>query len=111
MAISIDNPARFEGTDVRGRDGSRLGNVEAVYYDNDTGRPEWVSVRSGILRSNLSVMPLRGADFDGRELRVPYDRATLRSAPLHNPGEELSPRDEEDLMRHYGVTRNEIGST
>ncbi len=103
MAINIDDPARLEGTQVRGGDGSKLGDVEAVYYDNDSNRPEWVSVRSGMFGSHVSIMPLQSADYDGKELRVPFDKEALKSAPHHDPGRELSPRDEEDLFRHYGV--------
>ncbi|MHA6626819.1 DUF2382 domain-containing protein [Pseudonocardia sichuanensis] len=106
MAITIDDPARLEGTQVRGGDGSKLGSVEAVYYDNDTDRPEWVSVRSGLFGSHVSIMPLRSADYDGNELRVPYDKDALRSAPHHDPGRELSPRDEDDLFRHYGMSHD-----
>jgi uncharacterized protein (TIGR02271 family) len=109
MAITIDDPARLEGTDVRGGDGSKLGSVEAVYYDNDTDRPEWVSVRSGLFGSHVSIVPLKAADYDGRELRVPYDKEALKSAPHHDPGRELTPRDEEDLFRHYGMLRDGNG--
>lgn len=105
MAITID-PARLEGMPVRGGDGNRLGTVEAVYVDNDTNRPEWVAVRSGLFGSYVSVVPLRTAELDGDELRVPYDRNALRSAPHDDPGHELSPDDEVDLFRHY---RLEIG--
>jgi uncharacterized protein (TIGR02271 family) len=106
MAITIDDPARLEGTQVRGDDGSKLGNVEAVYYDRETDRPEWVSVRSGLFGSHVSIVPLQRAAFDGRELRVPYDEEALKTAPHHDPGHELSPRDEEDLFRHYGVAHD-----
>jgi uncharacterized protein (TIGR02271 family) len=110
MAITIDDPARLEGTDVRGGDGSKLGSVESVYYDNNSDRPEWVSVRSGLFGSHVSIMPLKSAEYDGRELRVPYDKDALRSAPHHDPGRELSPRDEEDLFRHYGMLRDGDGT-
>ncbi|OLT10715.1 hypothetical protein BJF78_05280 [Pseudonocardia sp. CNS-139] len=103
MGLTIDEPARLEGTDVRGADGTKLGNVEAVYYDNETDLAEWVSVRSGVFGSRMSIVPLRTAEYDGRELRVPYDRAKLRAAPGHDVPGELSPGDEEALIRHYGI--------
>ena len=109
MAITIDDPARLEGTQVRGGDGHKLGSVEAVYYDNDTDRPEWVSVRSGLFGSHVSIVPLQRASLEGGELRVPYDKDTLKSAPHHDPGHELSPRDEEDLFRHYGADTGHDG--
>jgi hypothetical protein len=51
----------------------------------------------------VSVVPLLDAEFDGIELRVPYDKEKLGSAPHHNPGGELSPKDEEDLFGYYGL--------
>jgi uncharacterized protein (TIGR02271 family) len=103
MAISIDDPARLEGADVRGGDGSKLGSVDAVYYDKDTDRPEWVSVATGLFGSHVSLVPLTSADYDGRELRVPFDKNALKDAPHHDPGQELSRRDEAELYRHYGL--------
>ncbi len=102
MAISIEDPTRLEGSQVRGDDGSKLGSVEAIYY-GETDRPEWVSVRSGLFGTHVSMVPLQRADYDGQELHVPYDREALKTAPHHDPGRELSPRDEEDLFRHYGM--------
>jgi uncharacterized protein (TIGR02271 family) len=110
MAITIDDPARLEGADVRGGDGSKLGSVEAVYYDNDSNRPEWVSVRSGLFGTHVSIVPLKAADYDGRELRVPFDKDALKSAPHHDPSHQLSRRDEEDLFRHYGMARGDAGA-
>ena len=103
MAISMETSSLLEGTLVRGSDDTKLGTVVAVYYDNDTDRPQWVTVRSGLFGSHVSVVPLLDAEFDGSELRVPYDKEKLRAAPHHNPGGELSPKDEEDLFRYYGL--------
>jgi hypothetical protein len=103
MAITIDDPSRLEGVVVRGHNGRKLGTVEAVYYDNTTDRPLWVTVRTGLFGAHVSVAPLADAAFDGSVLRLPHDKQTLRSAPHRDPGGELSPRDEEDLYRHYGM--------
>lgn len=103
MAISTETSSRLEGARVRCSDGTKLGTVVAVYYDNDTDRPQWVTVRSGLFSSHVSVVPLQDAEFDGSELRVPYDKEKLRSAPHHNPGDELSPKEEEDLFGYYGL--------
>ena len=44
--------------------------------------------------------PLHRADYTGDELRVPFDKAQLRNAPHHDPGNELSSTDEADLYRY-----------
>ncbi|WP_219416224.1 DUF2382 domain-containing protein [Pseudonocardia nigra] len=111
MAITIDDPTRLEGAEVRGGDGSKLGSVDAVYFDNDTYRPEWVSVRTGMLGTHSSLVPLARADYDGNALHVPFDKDVVKAAPHHDPGEELSPRDEEGLFRHYGMRGDGAGPT
>jgi uncharacterized protein (TIGR02271 family) len=103
MAVNISDPAALHGSAVTDRDGRKLGKVYSVYYDNETDRPEWAAVKSGLFGTHVSLVPLATAEFDGRELQVPYDKDQLQSAPHHDPDRELSPSDEAELFRHYGV--------
>jgi uncharacterized protein YrrD len=57
------------------RSGKKLGKVYSVYYDNESDRPEWVAVKSGLFGTHISLVPLGNAEFDGRELRGPYNPA------------------------------------
>jgi hypothetical protein len=99
----MNDPGRLNGATVVGGDGEKLGNVDAVYYDNATDRAEWVAVRSGLFGTRVTLVPLRRADYTGDELRVPFDKVQLRNAPHHDPGNELSSTDEADLYRYYGI--------
>jgi len=101
--IDIDNPRRLQKADVIGRDGTKLGTVSAVYYDNNTDHPAWVAVRTGLFGTHVSVVPLVAAELQGEELHVPFDKQQLKTAPHHDPGLELSPQDEIDLFDHYGL--------
>lgn len=103
MTMNIDDPTRLNGTSVIGGDGEKLGNVDAVYYDNATDKPAWVAVRSGLFGTRVALVPLRRADYAGDQLRVPFDKVQLRNAPHHDPGRELSSTDEADLYRYYGI--------
>ena len=103
MSVNMNDPGRLNGTTVVGGDGEKLGNVDAVYYDNTTDRAEWVAVRSGLFGTRVTLVPLRRADYTGIELRVPFDKVQLRNAPHHDPGNELSSTDEADLYRYYGI--------
>jgi stress response protein YsnF len=100
MAMGDDGVARLQQATVIGRDGTRLGTVDGIYYDNATDRPAWVAVLSG---AHISLVPLATASQQGAELHVPFDREQLENAPHHDPGRALSPQDEIDLFRHYGV--------
>src|SRR5919199_6304880 len=103
MAMNIDDPSSLAGAPVIGGDGQKLGNVDGVYYDNATDRPEWVAVRSGLFGTRVTLVPLSRADVTGDELHVPFDKAQLKDAPHHDPGRELSSSAEADLYRYYGL--------
>lgn len=102
-APEIDDPAGLHGVTVVGADGAKLGRVDAVYHDNATDRPEWVSVRGGLFGTRVALVPLRRAHHADGVLRVPFDKVQLRNAPHHHPGRELSVEEETDLYRYYGV--------
>jgi uncharacterized protein (TIGR02271 family) len=103
MSINMHDPGQLAGAAVVGRDWEKLGSVNAVYLDTESGRPEWVAVVSGLFGTRISLVPLAQAEFVGADLRLPYDREQLKTAPHHDPGRELSPSDEAELFRHYGV--------
>uniref|UniRef100_UPI00301B7DCB PRC and DUF2382 domain-containing protein n=1 Tax=Kineococcus sp. G2 TaxID=3127484 RepID=UPI00301B7DCB len=92
------------GATVTGRDGDKIGKVDEVYLDNATNQPEWVSVKTGLFGSNVSLIPLSQAVVSGDTVTVPFDKSMVKDAPHHDPGHELSEQDENDLYAYYGVT-------
>ena len=59
--MPITDPDRLDGATVYGPGGDKLGKIEAVYEDNDTGRPEWAAVKTGISGGHVSLVPLSAA--------------------------------------------------
>lgn len=105
-----------EGYDVRGRtlvdrDGDKLGKVDEVYSDGDSGRPEWALVQSGLFQTKKTFVPLSGAEAAGEELRVPIEKAQMKDAPHIEADGELSEAEERELFEHYGVPYTSEGST
>jgi uncharacterized protein (TIGR02271 family) len=103
MAIQTSDPAQLRGATAYGSDGDKLGKVEEVFLDDATGRPEWAAIKTGLFGGNASLVPLQEADFDGSDLRVPYTKDALKSAPSHDVDQPLSVDDEAELYRHYGL--------
>jgi uncharacterized protein (TIGR02271 family) len=101
---NISDPSTLHGATVHGSDGAKLGKVDAIYFDNDTNRPEWAAVKSGLFGSHVSLVPLQQGSWNGSTLTVPFDKDAIQAAPHHDPDSELSPSDEDDLYRHYGVS-------
>nr|WP_308290485.1 PRC-barrel domain-containing protein [Streptomyces marispadix] len=82
--------------------GCKIGTVGEVYLDDATGEPEWAAVRTGLFRRE-ALVPLEPSELVGGTLRVPFERALVRSTPVLGVGRHLSPRQELQLYLHYGL--------
>jgi len=90
------------GSTAVGADG-KLGTVGEVYLDDETGRPEWATVRTGMFGTKESFVPLAEADLSGSDLRLPYDKDKVKHAPQIDTDGHLSPTEEAELYRYYGL--------
>ncbi len=103
--ITTQDVSRIIGTNAVDPDGSKLGKVGQVYLDDETGRPEWATVSTGLFGTSETFVPLAQAEMTGDTLRVPYDKARLKDAPRIDADQgHLSPEEESELYRYYGVT-------
>ena len=91
------------GVDVYETDGAKIGSVGQVYLDNRTGEPEWVSVKTGLFGTKESFVPLGTATFSGDRITVPFPKDQVKNAPQIDPDGELSPAEEDELYRYYGL--------
>jgi uncharacterized protein (TIGR02271 family) len=103
MAVNLSDPREMTGANVVGHDGEKLGKVDNVYLDNDTARPEWVAVATGLFGVHVSLVPLATAEYREGVLRVPYAKRDVQNAPHHDPDAQLSVDEERELFTHYGV--------
>ncbi|MGS2586707.1 PRC-barrel domain-containing protein [Streptomyces hebeiensis] len=101
METDID-PRSLIGRKAFDRDGRKIGTVDEVYLDDATGVPEWAAVRTGIF-SRDAFVPLAPSTLLDGGLRVPFGRALIRDAPDFGVGRHLSPEQELELYRHYGL--------
>ncbi|MFE7638286.1 PRC and DUF2382 domain-containing protein [Kitasatospora sp. NPDC057518] len=96
------DPRDLIGHKAVDRNGDKIGTVDEVYLDDATGRPEWAAVRTGIFGRDAFV-PLTTSEFAGDELRVPYDKSLVKESPDFGVGQHLSPAQELQLYRYYGL--------
>lgn len=87
------------------RTGEKIGSVEQVYLDDRTGRPEWVTVKTGLFGMKQSFVPLSGARRQQDELHVAATKEAVKEAPRVDADQHLEPGQEQDLYTHYGLTR------
>jgi uncharacterized protein (TIGR02271 family) len=89
---------------VVAEDGSKIGKVSQIFLDDDTSRPEWVTVSTGLFGGAESFVPLRDATVSGDDLRVPFTKDMVKDAPRVSDSDGHLERDEEDeLYRYYGI--------
>ncbi len=102
MAQMEDFAAARGGTLVD-RSGDKIGKIDDIYEDTSTGRPEWALVNTGLFGSKSTFVPLQGADRDGDDVRVQYEKAQVKDAPSIDADGALSAEEEQGLYRHYGL--------
>ena len=102
--LGTEQIGKIVGQDVHGSDGARIGTARQVYADDQTGQPEWVTVRTGLFGTRESFIPLADADASGGRLTVPYTKDFVKGAPNLDDDGHLSPEEEEQLYSYYGRT-------
>jgi uncharacterized protein (TIGR02271 family) len=91
-----------EGGTVVSEDGSKIGSVGQVFLDDRTGEPEWITVKTGMFGGAESFVPLSSATIQGDEVRVPFDKDTVKGAPRVNDSDgHVSDAQEDELFRYY----------
>ena len=107
---TIDEIKTWQGGTVTDREGEKIGSIDEVYVDRDSGEPEWLAVKTGLFGNKLSFVPVAGATRTGEEVRVPYEKAQVKDAPQVDADGELSEAEETDLYRHYGLEHGQSRS-
>jgi uncharacterized protein (TIGR02271 family) len=102
--------AAWRGATAVDRDGEKIGTIDEIYADVDTGKPEWLAVKTGLFGMKLSFIPIAEASETGGQVRVPYDSQQVKDAPHAEPDGELSQEEEANLYRHYGLDYSEARS-
>jgi uncharacterized protein (TIGR02271 family) len=101
--IGTDTISRVIGQDVYDESGEKIGSAAEVYLDDETGQPEWVTVRTGLFGTRESFVPIRDADLTDDGVRVPVSKDRVKDAPKIDTDGHLSPQEEQELYRYYGL--------
>ncbi|MBV9917829.1 MAG: PRC and DUF2382 domain-containing protein [Solirubrobacterales bacterium] len=101
----------FRERTLIGSDGEKIGTIDELYNDDQTGRPEWALVNTGLFGTKKTFVPISGASPNGENLQVQVTKAQVKDAPRVDPDQELSEAEERELFTHYGVPYTSEGST
>jgi uncharacterized protein (TIGR02271 family) len=102
--------AEWRGRNAVDSGGDKIGSIDEIYMDSQTGKPEWLAVKTGMFGTKVSFVPIAGAsDADG-DVRVPFDKQQVKDAPNAEADGELSQEEEAALYSHYGLDYSEAHS-
>ncbi|SDF48308.1 conserved domain-containing protein [Blastococcus fimeti] len=108
--IGTETLDRVIGKDVYDEAGQKIGSAGEVYLDDETGQPEWVTVRTGMFGTKETFVPIRDADLTDDGLRVPVSKDRVKDAPKIDTDGHLSPQEEQELYRYYGMGTGGTGT-
>ncbi len=83
--------------------GDKLGSVKEVFVDEQSGQPTFVEVNHGLFGMNSSLVPLRGHDFTGDELKLAFSKDRIENAPEFDSDKPLTPEAQADIFKHYDL--------
>jgi uncharacterized protein (TIGR02271 family) len=101
--VDVDTVRSWQGRAMVDRDGDKIGDIESIYVDDQTGEPEWALVNTGLFGSRSTFVPIAQASASGDQIQVPYEKQLVKDAPNMDPDGHLSEQEEQELWRHYGL--------
>jgi uncharacterized protein (TIGR02271 family) len=99
----VDTVRSWQGATMVDRDGDKIGTIDAIYVDDQTGEPEWALVNTGLFGTRSTFVPIAQASGTGDQVQVPYEKQLVKDAPNMDPDGHLSEAEEQELWRHYGL--------
>jgi len=107
MPPSIETVQSWQGRTMVDPAGDKLGTIDAIYLDDETGQPEWALVTSGLFGAKSAFVPLAQAQGTGDSVQVPHAKEQVKDAPSMTADGQLSQDEEAELYRHYGLDYSE----
>ena len=84
--ITVGSITDWVGLPVLDRDGSKIGSMEAVYYDTSTEEPVFITVKVGLIGSSLVFVPLADAVVSPKDVRVAVDKKLANGRSIDRVG-------------------------
>jgi uncharacterized protein (TIGR02271 family) len=85
--------------------GSKVGDVKHVFLDDQTGRPEWLGVKTGMLGSKETYVPASRAEWVSDHVEAAYEKDFIKQAPDIDleADDHISAAEEQRLYQYYGI--------
>jgi sporulation protein YlmC with PRC-barrel domain len=104
MGFKLEHVEDVHGATMVDKEGAKIGKVEDVFLDRQTGQPAWAAVKTGLFGRKHTVVPITDAFLNtNAEVQVPFTKDQVKEAPNIEPGQELTPELERKMWEYYGV--------
>jgi hypothetical protein len=81
----------------------KIGEIDHIFYDDRTQRPEWLAVKTGLFGMKTTFVPITGSTpYKGDDLQVPFTKDFVKDAPRLDVDEEMTELQEQQLWAYYG---------
>ena len=104
--ISMQQLQEARGLPVYASDGDKIGEVEEIFYDEQSGRPAWLGIGTGFFGTKRVLVPVEGARLESDGFTVPYSKDHVKDSPDID-SDEISESTERQLYDYYGGGRDE----
>jgi hypothetical protein len=102
MQLSTQDIDEVRGQPLYASDGEKAGDIEDIFLDDQTSRPEWVRIGVGLFGMSNVLVPLEPLTRYEDGLRAPYPKDQIKDAPRVDDN-YVSPEQESELYRYYGL--------
>jgi uncharacterized protein (TIGR02271 family) len=104
--LTLEQISAAEGSPVYSQDGSKIGEVEEIFYDTQSSQPQWIGIGTGFLGTKRVLVPVEGARLESDGFYVPYAKDQVKDSPDID-SDELSQSTEQELYSYYGLGYSE----
>ena len=109
--MDTNDHGRFIGQTLYSSDNEKVGKIGQVFLDDDTDRPEFLTVNTGLFGMSESFVPATDASVTNDGVRVPFTKDQIKDAPnVDVDSGHLDQSEERRLYEHYGMTYSERSS-
>src|SRR4051795_1566891 len=109
--LTEQNAREVIGTTAYSADGDKIGKVGQLFLDDQTGRPEFVTVNTGLFGNKETFIPVSDATFNGDRLTLPFGKDQVKDAPnVDAEGGHLDQSEEQRLYDYYGMSYDKSSS-
>ena len=102
-------PEAYVGRTAVDPQGNKIGSVGQVYFNDQTGQPDWITVNTGLFGTRENFAPIAGSSFNGDELVLPFDKDVVKDAPDIADSSHLDEDEQQRLYEYYGRYVGELG--